>query len=99
MKSVFLPKDQNGNTVHVHGGQILQYDGWYYWIGEDRTGRNKVSCYRSKDLENWEFRNHILTVDSKTQKFYADQCVYRLGTESGFLCICKESWWRLVHAV
>ena len=68
MKSVFLPKDQNGNTVHAHGGQILTYDGWYYWIGEDRTSRNKVSCYRSKDLENWEFRNHILTVDSPVKK-------------------------------
>ena len=36
----------------------------YYWIGEDRTGRNRVSCYRSANLRDWEFRNHILTVDS-----------------------------------
>lgn len=67
MKSVFLPKDNNGNIVHAHGGQVLTVGDWYYWIGEDRTGRNKVSCYRSKDLIHWEFRNHILTLDSKKE--------------------------------
>lgn len=68
MKSVFLPKDNNGNIIHAHGGQVLTVGDWYYWIGEDRTGRNKVSCYRSKDLIHWEFRNHILTLDSKKKQ-------------------------------
>ena len=63
-KSVFLPKDSLGRPVHAHGGQILPHQGVYYWIGEDRTGRNRVSCYRSVNLRDWEFRNHILTVDS-----------------------------------
>ena len=63
-KSVFLPKDSLGRPVHAHGGQILLRQGMYYWIGEDRTGRNRVSCYRSANLRDWEFRNHILTVDS-----------------------------------
>ena len=63
-KSVFLPKDSLGRPVHAHGGQILPHQGVYYWIGEDRTGRNRVSCYRSANLRDWEFRNHILTVDS-----------------------------------
>ena len=63
-KSVFLPKDSLGRPVHAHGGQILLHQGMYYWIGEDRTGRNRVSCYRSANLRDWEFRNHILTVDS-----------------------------------
>ena len=63
-KSVFLPKDSLGRPVHAHGGQILPHQGVYYWIGEDCTGRNRVSCYRSANLRDWEFRNHILTVDS-----------------------------------
>lgn len=68
MKSVFLPLDDRGRTVHAHGGQIVTADGRYYWIGEDRTERNKVSCYVSDDLKLWQFCNHILTVDSKAGK-------------------------------
>lgn len=60
--------DQNGNAVHAHGGQIIEFNGYYYFLGEDRTGRNKVSCYRSKNLVDWEFRNNVLTLDSKTQE-------------------------------
>ena len=56
-----------GLPVHAHGGHILRDNGYFYFIGENRTGRNKVSCYRSKDLKTWEFRGNILTVDSKTQ--------------------------------
>ena len=70
MKSVFLPEDDRGRTVHAHGGQILCRDGKYYLIGEDRTERNKVSCYVSEDLESWCFCNHILTVDSPSGVYY-----------------------------
>ncbi len=70
MKSVFLPKDENGKTVHAHGGQIITADGVYYWIGENRTERNKVSCYKSEDLQNWQFCNHIFTVDAETKEHY-----------------------------
>lgn len=68
MESVFLPQDQHGNPVHAHGGLILRHHDHFYWIGENRTGRNKVSCYRSSDLMNWTFCNHILTVDSLTAR-------------------------------
>lgn len=44
---------------------MLFQDGYYYWYGEDRTGDNYISCYRSSDLMNWEFRNHILTAQSQ----------------------------------
>ncbi|MCM0646859.1 family 43 glycosylhydrolase [Clostridium swellfunianum] len=59
--------DTNGNIIHAHGGHMLFKDGFYYWYGENRTKDNYVSCYRSKDLMNWEFRNNILTTDSKTE--------------------------------
>ncbi len=69
-KGVFLPLDDRGEPVHAHGGQIIKDHGKYYWIGEDRRGRNKVSCYVSDDLENWTFRNHILTIDNPVNRYY-----------------------------
>lgn len=60
--------DTNGNIIHAHGGHMLYQDGLYYWYGENRTANNYVSCYRSKDLMNWEFRNNIITIDSKTER-------------------------------
>lgn len=57
-------KDTNGEEIHAHGGHILFYEDYYYWYGEDRRKNYYVSCYRSKDLFNWEFRNHILTTDT-----------------------------------
>lgn len=73
MKSVFLPKDNRGEILHAHGGQILIENGIYYWIGENRTQRNKVSCYKSKDFLNWEFCNHILTLDSQVEDRFLDR--------------------------
>lgn len=57
--------DTNGDILHAHGGFMLFYCGYYYWYGEDRRDNNYVSCYRSSDLKNWEFRNHILSTASK----------------------------------
>ena len=38
MKSVFLPTDDRGLPVHAHGGHILRDNGFFYFIGENRTG-------------------------------------------------------------
>ncbi|GGF86079.1 hypothetical protein GCM10010912_34220 [Paenibacillus albidus] len=51
--------DAEGQPLHAHGGGMVVEKGWYYWFGEDRRGRVRVSCYRSRDLVNWEFRNHV----------------------------------------
>lgn len=59
--------DVDGNPIHAHGGSILFHEGWYYWYGEDRRGRYYVSCYRSKNLTDWEFRRHVLTMDSRME--------------------------------
>jgi beta-xylosidase len=56
--------DTSGNVIHAHGGGILKVGSYYYWFGENRTTDGKfyaVSCYRSADLKNWEFRNNVLT--------------------------------------
>ncbi|MNB74294.1 Glycosyl hydrolases family 43 [compost metagenome] len=59
--------DINGQPIHAHGGHLLFHDGFYYWYGEDRRDQNYVSCYRSSDLFNWEFRNHILTTSTPAE--------------------------------
>jgi len=59
-----LWKDTEGNPLHAHGGGMLQENGYYYWFGENRLGRRRVSCYRSANLTDWEFRGVVLTLDS-----------------------------------
>lgn len=60
--------DTDGNQIHAHGGYIIKFEDFYYWYGEDRRDNIYVSCYRSKDLVNWEFRNHVLTTESPASR-------------------------------
>ncbi|MFF6784619.1 RICIN domain-containing protein [Streptomyces sp. NPDC012510] len=56
--------DSGGNPLHAHGGGVIKVGSYYYWFGENRNADNTfryVSAYRSTDLKNWEFRNHVLT--------------------------------------
>jgi beta-xylosidase len=53
--------DTQGNVINAHGGGFLKVGDYYYWIGENRKNGVFVSCYRSKDLINWEFRGDLLT--------------------------------------
>lgn len=57
-------RDISGQPIHAHGGHMLFHDDYYYWYGEDRRDDIYVSCYRSRDLFHWEFRNHILTTST-----------------------------------
>jgi len=59
--------DTQGNTINAHGGGFLKVGHYYYWIGENRKNSVLVSCYRSKDLMNWEFRGDLLTRHSHPQ--------------------------------
>jgi len=59
--------DTQGNLINAHGGGMLKVDGYYYWIGENRKDGVFVSCYRSKDLMNWEFRGDLLTRQSHAE--------------------------------
>jgi hypothetical protein len=56
--------DTQGNTINAHGGGFLKVGDYYYWIGENHKNGVFVSCYRSKDLTNWEFRGDLLTRQS-----------------------------------
>ncbi len=66
MKNGVKLYDTDGNELHAHGGHMLFHNGYYYWYGENRRGNTYVSCYRSTDLEHWEFVCHSLTTDSPT---------------------------------
>ncbi|MCZ8521315.1 RICIN domain-containing protein [Paenibacillus mucilaginosus] len=63
-------KDTNGNVIHAHGGGAIKVGSYYYWFGENRNADgtfNAVSCYRSSDLKNWEFRKDVLTKNSAAE--------------------------------
>lgn len=56
--------DTQGNVIQAHGEGILQVEGTYYWMGEDKTAGSpfqNIKCYASTDLKNWTFVNNVLT--------------------------------------
>lgn len=61
--------DVDGKDIHAHGGYIIRHKGYYYWYGEDRRDHYYVSCYRSANLADWEFCNHILTTGSRMEGY------------------------------
>ncbi len=57
--------DDRGRHIQAHGGGILKLGDTFYWFGEDRArdnerGKRYVSCYSSKNLADWTFRNQVL---------------------------------------
>lgn len=57
--------DNRGQHIQAHGGGIIRDAGTYYWFGEDRSqgldpSRRYVSCYSSRDLVHWTFRNQVI---------------------------------------
>jgi hypothetical protein len=59
-----------GTPIQAHGGAMIKVDSFYYWFGENRNPNStffSVSCYRSTDLKNWEFRNNVLTANSSPE--------------------------------
>lgn len=82
LKNGAVWKDVTGEPIHAHGGCIIFYNGYYYWYGEDRREDYYVSCYRSRNLTDWEFRNHVLTMHSETKE-YRVRTKLRLRNEEG----------------
>ncbi len=68
-------KDIDGNNIQAHGGCIIEYNGVYYWYGENKGQENRfgkrsidvigVSCYSSKDLINWKYEGLVLEADKE----------------------------------
>lgn len=59
--------DTRGQIINAHGGGFLKVGNYYYWVGENRHDDVLVSCYRSTDLMNWEFRGDLLTRQSNPE--------------------------------
>lgn len=77
-------KDTEGNPINAHGGGMMYDNGTYYWYGEYkgeytyrspgvgwecyRTMSGGVSCYSSKDLQNWKFEGVVMETDTTNTK-------------------------------
>ena len=60
--------DDRGRHIQAHGGGIIKFGDTYYWYGEDYSADNPpgiriISCYASKDLAHWQFRNQVEKAD------------------------------------
>jgi len=73
--------DTTGKRIEAHGGGFLKVGDTWYWFGEDKSGNSgtfkTVSCYASKDLVTWEFRNAVLTRSTATQLNTSDRIIER----------------------
>ncbi|MFF8192768.1 RICIN domain-containing protein [Streptomyces bobili] len=90
--------DTSGNPVHAHGGGVLKVGTYYYWFGEHRNADNTfryVDAYRSTDLKNWEFRNHVLTEASDPELATANierpKVMYNASTGKFVMWMHKEN--------
>ncbi|MFF3482590.1 RICIN domain-containing protein [Streptomyces sp. NPDC002701] len=87
-----------GGPVHAHGGGIVKSGAYYYWFGENRNPDNtfrSVDAYRSTDLKNWEFRNHVLTEASHpelgTANIERPKVMYNASTGTFVMWMHKEN--------
>ncbi|BCY07094.1 RICIN domain-containing protein [Actinoplanes sp. L3-i22] len=84
--------------VHAHGGGVIKVGSYYYWFGENRNADDTfyaVSVYRSTDLQNWEFRNNVLTRSSASElasaKIERPKVVYNASTGKYVMWMHKEN--------
>ncbi|MDT0322444.1 RICIN domain-containing protein [Streptomyces millisiae] len=91
--------DPNGDPVQAHGGGVLKVGQYYYWFGENRQETSNafryVSAYRSTDLRNWEFRNHVLTQSTHSELQSANierpKVIYNRATGQFVMWMHKEN--------
>lgn len=62
--------DTNGKHINAHGGNIIRYEGKYYWYGENRPDRGYttevgVEVYSSTDLRHWTDEGVALAVSQE----------------------------------
>lgn len=59
--------DTKGKFINAHGSSVIYDKGIYYWFGECRDGFHSqgISCYKSKDLQNWENLGLVLAMQGK----------------------------------
>lgn len=91
-------KDTAGNFIQAHGGGVIRVGNYYYWFGENRNDDDTfyaVSCYRSTDLKNWEFRNNVLTQNTASElascKIERPKVIYNSSTNQYVMWMHKEN--------
>ncbi|WP_406174710.1 RICIN domain-containing protein [Streptomyces sp. NBC_00996] len=90
--------DTSGAAVHAHGGGVIKVGSYYYWFGEHRNADNTfqyVDAYRSTDLKNWAFRNHVLSQSSSSELVSANierpKVMYNASTGKFVMWMHKEN--------
>ncbi|KQT96590.1 chitobiase/beta-hexosaminidase C-terminal domain-containing protein [Sanguibacter sp. Leaf3] len=82
--------DTDGNPIQAHGGGFLEKDGWYYWVGENKSHDGAVllgvSLYKSQDLKNWQYVKELVTQDTAPElvdsKWERPKLVYNEKTDT-----------------
>ncbi len=82
--------DTDGNPIQAHGGGFLEKDGWYYWVGENKSHDGAVllgvSLYKSQDLKNWTYVKELVTQDTAPElvdsKWERPKLVYNEKTDT-----------------
>lgn len=62
-----LLQTNTGAHIQAHGAGVIEVDGTYYLIGEDKTNGTyfqHVNCYSSQNLVEWTYVGPLLTVQS-----------------------------------
>lgn len=72
--------DTDGVHINAHGGGICQYNGVYYWFGENKCDTTSaamvgVDCYSSKDLVTWKNEGVALAVEDDPTSDITRGCV------------------------
>lgn len=70
-------KDEDGQVINAHGGNIIYQKGTYYWFGEKRGQHRSqgVNVYSSNDLCHWKLRGLALAQLKDTVSDIAEGCI------------------------
>lgn len=87
MKNGQMWYDTDGRPIQAHGGMIAEFDGKWYWYGENKDRDNcpgttrvdvvGVSCYSSDNLKDWKYEGLMLEADYENPKsplYYKKVC-------------------------
>ncbi|KAJ4192439.1 Hypothetical protein NCS54_01449700 [Fusarium falciforme] len=69
-----------GEHVQAHGHGLIEVDGTYYMIGEDKTDGTyfqNVNCYSSKNLVEWKYEGALLSRTSEAGDLGPERIVER----------------------
>lgn len=105
--------DMSGKPIHSNSGDILKSGKYWYWFGEDDSEYtwpctipgasqwyadfNHVSCYRSVDLVNWEFRGNVLSKE-KSEVEYLGNIRYEVSRPHVVWNAKTKKWIMYYHA-